>query len=465
MKNKLLYPIKALKASYLPLLAVYFSVGLAVMTDITTIFFIKDRLSLSAADLTAIAIWTNLPWSIKMVFGSIIDSVKIFGSNRKAYIYIGAILIAIGTLGRIDHTTTQYIFGFMGEYVGLVITGLLKTIGIVLADIVADTIAIEVTEDKKELGEIQVLARLFYTIGGVVGTGLSGYLANTFSPYLVYIMSLICPLLAIIGTGLTKKVKDVATTPMNYQVLTGGLIFGLLSIFSGSISKEYGTSIMFVLASGIMIYLFKDLLRSIDPSAKRTFLFSMIALFLFRLTPSTGSGISWYYMDVLGLDEIFMGRIAFIGSLTALLSLWFLMETVSDSDIFKTLTVLVIVGTALSLPDILVYYNLTGSIPAKYIILMNGAIASPIANLAMVPLGVIIAQNAPKNQKATYITVTAGMMNLALVGGNVVTELLNRVFVVTRGSYGELGIIMIYALTISTVLSILGLVLLKRSKI
>jgi hypothetical protein len=38
--------------------------------------------------LPAIGVWLSLPWTVKMVFGELVDSVPIFGSQRRSYILI-----------------------------------------------------------------------------------------------------------------------------------------------------------------------------------------------------------------------------------------------------------------------------------------------------------------------------------------------------------------------------------------
>ena len=42
--------------------------------------------------------WLSLPWTVKMVFGELVDSVPIFGSQRRSYILIGAAATAAGML-------------------------------------------------------------------------------------------------------------------------------------------------------------------------------------------------------------------------------------------------------------------------------------------------------------------------------------------------------------------------------
>src|SRR5688500_15346993 len=84
----LLRPIHGFRLSYLPLVMVYFAYGALGIIDVTRDVWIKERLALSPAELAGIAVWLNLPWTVKMVFGELIDSVPIFGSQRRAYILI-----------------------------------------------------------------------------------------------------------------------------------------------------------------------------------------------------------------------------------------------------------------------------------------------------------------------------------------------------------------------------------------
>src|SRR5438105_12795174 len=104
--------------------------------------WIKESLSFTHSQLAAIGVWLTLPWTLKMVFGELVDTVPIFGSQRKAYILIGAALMAAGLLilagaagrwlhfARADHL---YILGAM-----------LVAIGTVVQDVVADAMSTEV---------------------------------------------------------------------------------------------------------------------------------------------------------------------------------------------------------------------------------------------------------------------------------------------------------------------------------
>src|SRR5262249_27418818 len=85
-----LRPLQGFRLTYLPLTMVYFAYGALGLIDVARDFWVKERLTLSAAELAGIGVWLNLPWTIKMVFGELVDSVPIFGSQRRSYIVIGA---------------------------------------------------------------------------------------------------------------------------------------------------------------------------------------------------------------------------------------------------------------------------------------------------------------------------------------------------------------------------------------
>src|SRR6516162_706099 len=92
----LLRPLQAFRRIYLPLLMVYFAYGASGIIDVTRDLWIKERLTLSPAELAGIGVWLNLPWTVKMVFGELVDSVPIFGSQRRSYVLIGAAVMASG---------------------------------------------------------------------------------------------------------------------------------------------------------------------------------------------------------------------------------------------------------------------------------------------------------------------------------------------------------------------------------
>lgn len=206
------------------------------MDAVTSAFFIKNKLSISASDLIGLSVWTQLPWTIKMVFGALIDGVKLFGNNRKSYIILGSILSFIGGLMMVDLASGRLLGNFLTEYMHLLLSGLLMTSGAVIADVAADTLSIEIVEKNEQyqynIGMIQVLSRIFISIGGLTAAFMTGFLASNFEASDVFLISSMVPAISLIGAFFTKS-KDIRDTKVNKPILLGGLLFGLFCSLSG----------------------------------------------------------------------------------------------------------------------------------------------------------------------------------------------------------------------------------------
>ena len=456
--------LSSIKAVYIPLLIVYFTTGLAGISAVTSTVFFKDTITLDAAVLISLGVYISLPWSIKMVFGSLIDSVRLFGNNRKSYIYLGQLLVFLGTVGMVDHVSTKFLISSLGEFTALLLSGLTATIGVVISDVVADVMAIElVPEDDpdrdKNLGIVQVLSRLSLMFGGLLAAFVTGPLASTFSAATVYSLELLCPAIAVVATFLSPTQAAVEPSPVNRSLLLGGVGYGALTAVLGYF---FDTDIVFLVSLSILSVMMFSLIRESFPVDKiKPFVYAMLAIFLFRTVPGIGPAGSWWYMNELGFDADFMGVLRIVGSVAGFITLMFLADLITKHSIFRTMLVLTGLITILSLPDILIFYNLTFGLSPRTLVLVDAAMIAPLAQLSMIPLGVLIARNAPPASRAAYISLTASLMNISLVGGDVITKKLNEVFLVTRDDFTNLGELMIYSLLISTIFSIIGLVLLK----
>src|SRR6476659_6406867 len=236
LRTALLTPVRAMRLRYLPLLMIYYAYGALGLVTIAETFWIKEALTLTPAELASIAVWLTLPWTIKMVFGQLVDSVPILGSERRAYVYIGASLVASGLI--VLAGAAGGWIAFAGKNALYVAAQLLIVIGVMLQDVVADAMTTEVVDRKnpdgtprplaeveRELGLVQVLRRLALWSGILSVAGLSGWLAQMFSYDTVFLLGLIVPAISVTGATLVRL--DGATPrPIDWRILGGGLLFG-----------------------------------------------------------------------------------------------------------------------------------------------------------------------------------------------------------------------------------------------
>ena len=138
----LLRPILGFRRRYLPLIMVYFAYGALGLIEVTRDMWIKESLRLSPSELASMGVWLGLPWTVKMVFGQLVDSVPIFGSQRRSYVLIGAALTACGML--VLATAAAGMLQLAPPEQVYLLGSLLIVIGTLAQDVVADAMSTEV---------------------------------------------------------------------------------------------------------------------------------------------------------------------------------------------------------------------------------------------------------------------------------------------------------------------------------
>ncbi len=437
-----LTPIRALRLRYVPLLLIYFAYGSGVFVAIAENFWVKNELDMTAADLAELGVWLGVPWTVKMIFGQMVDSVNIFGSNRKSYVYIGAALITISSLLMIAVVGDYAIVDGFSKKTIYIFASVIAVIGFVMQDVVADTMTTEVIDKNQseedihhELATIQVLARLSLGLAIFLTGWIGGEIADIYQDEreVVFMIALFTPLLSILGVSLVK-LNTVKVSPINKHILYGGMAFAVFIIFMGYNDIAYSQEIVFVISLAVVLYLLNDLIGDLEPNTIRHIKMAMIIIFVYRAMPSVGSGLTWWQIDVLEFDESFFAKLSAIGGGIALAGMWFSAKFIIKRDIAEVLIFLTIIGTLLSMPVVAMYYDIHTmlGIEARTVALVDTAISSPFDYIAQVLMLTLVAIYAPEGKKGTWFALMASLMNIALTAGGLFTKYLNKVFIVSR---------------------------------
>ncbi|MBO0763232.1 MAG: hypothetical protein J2P50_01370 [Hyphomicrobiaceae bacterium] len=471
-------PVRAVRLVYLPLLMVYFAYGAMGLVGVAQAFWVRKSLTWTPADLAALAFWFNLPWVIKMVFGELVDTVPLFGSQRRSYVFTGAGLIAFSFV---------LLAGSAGGWISVlspnqvyVLAGVLGTLGAVVQDVVADAMTTEVvprtnpdgsprtkTEIDHDLGMVQVLGRLALSFGLFAVAGIAGLLAQVLSYDKVFLIGLVVPLISISG-ALLVRLETSERRPIDWRILGGGVGFGAVVVAIAFSDLPYGQEIIFAVSMAVILWMLTRVTQDIDPATRWRMAFAAIIIFAFRATPEIGSGYYWFAIDVLGFSEGFFGVLGQIGTGVGLVALWLLADYITRKPVAQVLLWLTVLLTVLSLPMIVLvfqWYKITEAlfgVGAHSIALFETIATSPFAQLSMVPLLTLVAIYAPVGHRATWFALTASLMNLALQAGTLQTKYLNLIFQVDRGSYANLPALTVVALAIGFMLPVAAIALCGR---
>jgi hypothetical protein len=510
---------REMRLTYLPPLMVYMAAGISGLTGIVGTFFVKDYLGLSAEFLAALGFWAGIPWALKMPLGHLVDLIW----RWKAWlVYLGAGLIAVSLLimvfliGYRDAMTAV-----MPAGVWFVLSVLLAPVGYVVQDAVADAMTVEAVPRVDRDGRLiepaarklmhttmQTLGRVAI-IGGLVLVAMinlyvfSGVQALP-QPEMariyrdVYLMALAIPAISVLGVVIhsllkARRIRELLAQgktrqeaarlvsepeerpPPNWWILGGSLAFVVFTLSMGLSPLTYSQEIIFAGSFAIIAFLIAKLTRELEPAARATLLGTAIVIFVYRAIPSPGPGVTWWMIDVLGFDQHFLAVLSLISSALTLAGMFVFRRFMAERSIAYVIGFLTVIGTALALPIVGMFYGLHewtaavtgGMVDARFIALVDTALESPLGQIAMIPMLAWIANAAPANLKATYFAVMASFTNLALSLSQLGTKYLNQAFYIARevrdpatgvvrvpADYSDLGVLLIVQMLIGLALPI-----------
>jgi hypothetical protein len=519
---------RQLRWSYLPPLMVYLAAGVSGLTAIVGTFFVKDYLGLSAAFLAGLTFWAGLPWVLKMPLGHLVDLIWRW---KAVLVYVGAGLIGLSIIimyGLIAQT--DMMAEVMPVEAWFVLATLLSPTGFVVQDVVADAMTVEAVPLVDERGQpysehaiktmhttMQTLGR-FAIIGGLAavaalnitmfeGVGLLSKAEQSVVYGNIYLIALAIPVISVIGVMLgTVSLRHRAgqlhqqgfgrgeiermlylpaeKTEPNWWIFGGSIVFVAFTLTIGLGQVPFAQEIVFVGSMAIVLFLIQRLLLELEPNQRRALIGTAIIIFVFRAVPLPGPGATWFEIDVLGFDQQFLSVLSLITSLLALVGMLLLRPLMASRSIAYIVALLTIAAGILSLPNIGLFFGLHnwtaswsgGIVDARFIAVLDTAIESPLAQIAMIPMLAWIAKNAPAHLKATFFAVMASFTNLALSASSLGTKYVNEIFAITRevrdrvsgvveiaADYSELGVLLIAVAVIGVALPLLTILIIQRS--
>ncbi|MGR9086345.1 MAG: hypothetical protein ACU841_04635 [Gammaproteobacteria bacterium] len=476
---------RQMRLSYVPPLMVYLAAGISGLTGIVGTFFVKDYLGLSAEFLAALGFWAMLPWALKMPVGHLVD---LFWRHKSMMIYLGAGLIAASLLIMLNLLADpDAMTGLLPAETWFVVATLLAPVGYVIQDTVADAMTVEAVPRIDDNGEaipkdrIQLAHTTMQTMGrvAIIGGTLLVASANVYwfrgvetmnaaeqaAVYIgIYRWALLIPVISVFGVALasyqrsseewrlaalgfeTAEIERMLARPsseltrINWEILGGGLSFTLFAVLMGLAEIPFNEELVFTGSIAIVVFLMWRLTAELTTASRKQLFGIALVIFVFRAVPSTGAGSTWWMIDELGFDQQFLSKLSLISSSLTLLGMFLFRRFMAERSITEIIAILTVVFTVLNLPEIALYYgfhhwtqaHVAGFVDARFIVLVDTALESPLGQIAMIPMLAWIANSAPEHLKATYFAVMAAFVNLALSLSQLLTKWLNQWFVVTR---------------------------------
>jgi hypothetical protein len=448
----------AVRPAYVPVLVTYFAYGASAIAGVALLYFQKETLALTPAEVARVAFWANLPWSMKMVVGVASDRHPIAGGRRTPYLLLGA-LLSVGGYAALA-TAVASKAGYLAATV-------LVAVGFMIQDVVADALSVEVARTDEETAQVQTLGRMALLAGTISVGYLSGVLAALLGPRGVFAIAVGLPILVAAAALLVRPGRE-ARPPAEGGPLGGanallvmavGGGYAALGVLLEVLGARYAQETILVVSALLLGFLL------VRVGISRAVVVAAGVIFLFRATPSVGQGYTYWAIDGLGFDQQFLGLLAQVSSVLSLVGLVAFRRPITQRPVSVTLFWVILAGTVLYLPNIGLFYGVHHrlGLSARAFAFIDTTISAPLGQLTMVPMLVLIARTAPRGAEATMFAIMASLMNLALAASELFTRHLNELFAVTQQDYSRLGQLMITVGAIG-LLPLLALPLLRRSE-
>jgi len=249
---------------------------------------------------------------------------------------------------------------------------------------------------------------------------------------------------------------------VNWYILAGSAAFVIFSLTFGLSAVPLKEEIIFIGSLGIIALLMGQILRPLSPDKRREIIGLAVIIFVFRAMPTAGAGAGWWQIDVLGFDEAFFGTLRQFSALLAIAGMFALRGWMTRRPIPYLVVFLSVYGALMMIPFISMYYGLHEWTEARFgfgartIAMVDTMADSPLGQVAMIPMLAWIAKEAPKKM--------AAFTNLALSASQLGTKYLNKVFMIERSRYDELGVLMITVALVSLLLPIMTVILINSAR-
>jgi predicted MFS family arabinose efflux permease len=373
---KRLHPFKTANAQRLALLfgVVYFAQGMWYLPNQSITIVLKDR-GLSAGQVADFFLIAMIPWLIKPVYGLLSDFVPLFGRRRQSYFMLtcslaaaAGLLLAWGDPISDGDIRTLDVFA-AAQFTLVAGVGLftLMALGLAFTDVLTDAMMVETGRPRGLTGAFQSVQWACITVASVAVGELGGYLAETRSLRLAFLLAAGFPIISLLmGAAVVREPAsrfDRAAVAETWSAIRAALREREIWLVAGFI-------------------------------------------FFFWFSPSFGPAFLYYQTDTLNFSQQFIGRLAALGALSGVVGA-IVYAPLSRRVPLKRIINLVI---GFSVAGTLAYLFYRDAVSAVIITIAFGCI-SMIMQLAFLDLA---AKACPRRVEATFFALLMSVFNLGV---------------------------------------------------
>ena len=326
-----------------------------------------------------------LPWSVKIIYGLISDNIPLFGSKRKSYLLIMAILqsVTMVVLAMQDKESND---------VTLVKYSLfLSNVGIAFSDVIVDSLMVIQARKDPEQGseELSTFQWTFMAIGGLLGSVIAAVLTESDQSSLCFWLSAIMGvIIAVNALFLDSNVESDGLTEEELKEQKNATIL--------SDMKRYITEM-------------KEAFKL--PEFRNVMLYLVVGG---MLVPSFSAFSYYFMMDVIQLSKFTYSMLNVLGYICLMFGTSIFNKYFKDYE-YRKLIMMDGLLTGLMAPfsmSLILRTNLNYGVPDIALIISSDIVHDITTQcFIFLPMQVIFAKITPKHIEATSFALLAGLSN------------------------------------------------------
>lgn len=181
----------------------YFNHGTKVMISLAAKDLFKAYYHLEPSESQTLGAFIAIPWSFRILYGLISDNVPLFGSRRKSYLQICAVLQFVCMIG-------LAVIDIKSEIIAVWLL-FMFSITMAFSDVIVDSLmVIQARKDPRlGAGELNAFMATMLAIGGLCGSIIAGVLTENYDPRYCFVLSSIIGLSIVYSSiKLDKKIEE-----------------------------------------------------------------------------------------------------------------------------------------------------------------------------------------------------------------------------------------------------------------
>lgn len=353
-----------------------------------------------------------------------------------------------GVIGFLSYSSLAYGLGGDPASNGMaltitVISLLLSSASIALADVVADGIVVQKTRDAVTNGDDPAIAGGLQSvcwgsasIGALISAYFSGSLLETMSPRAVFGIASVLPL--AVG-AMSLLIEEEPVTSKRRKTVDANGSNELAENADTSINGEDGATDDAISSIQEQISDLWDALR--QPNIYKPILF----IFLWQATPTSDGAMLYFMTNDIGFGPEFLGRVRLVTAASSLLGVWLYNQYFRQVAIKDILLWTSILSVPLGLSNLLLisHYNRELGIPDGAFVFGDDVALSILGEMAFLPTLVLAARLCPPGIEAVLFATLMSIYNGASTVGTEIGAALTKIVGVTESDFSNLALLTI----------------------